>query len=351
MSDTLTRRHEVIEPRWWTGTPAADPTRYRIDCSGFGMGDHDLRPDSELARTMRATFHDVGLVHLTNTGLTEHSDMRAFAKLVVDAEMPYRAGANPRDELEPNVYEVGAPLQAWLHYHHEMAYVATSTKMVAFLCKRELPGRGATFVSDNVRATEALLDTDFGRKLAELGVCYRRDLTDREAFAGREPVGVYNHWQRSLGTDDPDEAEQRARDKGLTTSWGADRLLRTRYYVSAFEYFPQLDRNLLYSSVADHSMWFDTWPLVEQLPPEHRPLWMTFGDDSDFTADELRQFVDVYDRFGTPLDWRVGDVGIICNYRFAHGRPSIDLGAGEARELGVLLGEPFARVGALADTW
>ncbi|MFW2332827.1 TauD/TfdA family dioxygenase [Ilumatobacter sp.] len=351
MSDTLTRRHEVIEPRWWTGSPAVDPSRYRIDCSEFVMDADDLRPDGELATRMRTTFRDVGLVHLTNTGLVEHSDMRAFAKLVVDAEMPYRAGANPRDVLEPNVYEVGAPLQAWLHYHHEMAYVGTSTKMVAFLCKRELPGRGATFVSDNVRATDALLETEFGQKLAELGVCYRRDLTDREAFTDREPIGVYNHWQHSLGTHDPDVAARRAAEKGLQVSWGDDRLLRTRYYASAFEYFPQLDRNLLFSSVADHSMWFDTWPLVEQLPPEQRPLWMTFGDDTDFTADELRQFVDVYDRFGSPIDWRVGDVGVICNFRFAHGRPSIVLGHDEERELGVLLGEPFERWGSVDGKW
>lgn len=341
----------LIRPCWWTGTPAVDPAEYVIDCAGLAMGADDRRPGGELALRMRAAFHDVGLVHLVNTGLTEHADMRAFARLVVDAEMDYRGGANPRDALEPNVYEIGAPLPAWLHYHHEMAYVGTSTSMVAFLCKRELPGRGATFVSDNLRATEAILETDFGRKLAELGVCYRRDLTDREAFAGRRPVGVYNHWQQSLHTDDPDLAQDRARAKGLVTTWGPDRLLRTRFYVSAFEFFPQLGRNVLYSSVADHSMWFDTWPLVEHLPPRERPLWMTFGDDSDFTEDDLRTFVDVYDRFGTPIDWRIGDVAVVCNYRFAHGRPSINLGPGEERELGVMLGAPFERLGALPDAW
>jgi hypothetical protein len=249
------------------------------------------------------------------------------------------------------VYEIGAPLTAWLHYHHEMAYVSTSTRMLAFLCKRELPARGATFVSDNVRATEALLATDFGQKLAALGVCYRRTLTDREAFVGRDAIGVYNHWQQSLGTDDPIEAEARAHAQGLMTSWGVDRLLETRFYTSAFEYFPQLDQNLLYSSLADHYLWFDAWPLVEQLPVDQRPLWMTFGDDTDFTRADMEQFIEVYDRFGSPIDWRVGDVGVICNYRFAHGRPSIHLSGDEERELGVLLGEPFDRLGALPGKW
>ena len=336
----------IIQPRWWTGTPAIDPAAYVVDAGGSASAD-----DPELRARLRATFDDVGLVHVVNTGLTEHADMRAVAKLVLDTEMDYRGGANPRAALEPNVYEIGAPLSAALHYHHEMAYVGASTDRVAFLAKRAVPGRGTTFVSDNVRATEAILETELGRKLAEFGVSYHRDLTDREAFVGREPIGVYNHWQQSFGTDDPDEAEARAEAKGLVVSWGPDRTLRTRYDASAFEYFPRLDRNLLFSSVADHAMWFDSWPLVEQLPPRERPLWMTFGDGTDFTDGELSTYVEVYDRFGTPLDWQIGDVAVICNYRFAHGRPAIHLEAGEERELGVLLGRSFTRLGARPDAW
>jgi hypothetical protein len=350
-SDTLNRPLGVIEPSWWTGAPAIDPQNNEIDCSSFAMNENDLEPGSDLARFMRQTFDNVGLVHLTNTGLTDLAQMRLFAKIVLESEMEYRAGANPRSALVPSVYDVGAPLQAWLHYHHEMAYVRTSTTALGFLCQRELPDRGATYLSDNVAATEALLSTEFGQKLRELGVCYRRNLSDREAFVGQTPIGVYNHWQKSLGTDDPTEAEARAVASGLIAKWGQNRMLQTRFYVSAFEYFPRLDRNLLYSSVADHTMWFDTWPLVEQVEPRDRPLWMTFGDDTDFTRDELLQYVDAYDKFGTPIDWRVGDVAVVCNYRFAHGRPSIHLGPNEERELGVMLGEPFERVGERPNAW
>jgi len=342
---------DIIEPTWWTGTAAVDPVSFTIDCSGYEMSETDRSDDGELAIRMRETFERVGLVHLTNTGMTELSAMRKFAKVVVETEMTYDGGSNPRDNIEPNVYEVGAPLTAWLHYHHEMAYIGKSTRMVAFLAKDALPGRGATFVSDSVAVTDELLTTEFGRKLAELGVCYHRNLTDRDAFAGRVEEGVYNHWQKSLDTNDPDEAVARAEARGLVTEWGSDRLLRTRYYVSAFEYFPQLDRNLLYCSVADHGMWFDTWPLVQHLPHHDRPLHLTYGDDSEMSPDELRQFVDIYGRHGTPIDWRRGDVAVVCNYRFAHGRPGIDLEADEARRLGVILGAQYDRLGALADKW
>ncbi len=342
---------DIIEPRWWTGTPYTDPESFTIDCADYAMDHHSLREGSDLADRMRETYEDVGLVRLVNTGLTELADMRAFAKLVVDAEMDYEGGANPRDRIEPNVYEVGAPLEAWLHYHHEMAYVGRSTRVIAFLCKHDLPGRGSTFVSDSIAATDALLATDFGRKLKDRGICYIRNLTDREQYTNEVGYGVYNHWQKSFDTDDCREAERRARSQRLAVEWGPDRTMRTRYYCPAYEYSPRLDRNVLYSSVADHGMWFDTWPLVQHLPYSERPLNMTFGDDSEISRDELQQFVDVYDRFGTEIDWRVGEVAVIDNYRFAHGRPGIHLRAGEQRQLGVLLGEQYDRVGVMNDRW
>lgn len=349
---------DVIEPRWWSGTPSIDAAEFTIDCSDLAMDARDLSADSELAQRMRDTYDRVGLVHLVNTGLTELVDMRAAAKLVIDDEMTYDGGANPRDNIEPNVYEVGAPLSAWLHYHHEMAYVGRSTKVIAFLAKDALPvpadgspSRGATFVSDSVAATDRLLETELGQKLKDLGVCYHRNLTDRDAFVGKVEYGVYNHWQKSFGTEDPIVAAGRARDQRLAVSWGPDRLLETRYYCPAFEFCPRLGRNVLYSSLADHGMWFDTWPLVQHLPYAERPLHMTFGDDSEFTRDELQQWIDLYDDFGTPINWQPGDVGVICNYRFAHGRPGIHLGDGEARKLGVVLGDQYDRVGVRPDAW
>ncbi len=353
---------DVIEPRWWNGTRPLDANVFTLDGSDFDMTDRSY--DSELGVEMRRVYDEVGLVHVTNTGLSELADMREVATCVIDATMSYEGGANPRDNIEPNVYEIGAPLSAWLHYHHEMAYVGRSTRVISFLAKDVLPlpqhdptpsrlgaSRGATFVSDSIGATDRLLSTDFGRKLKELGVCYHRNLTDRDAFVDKTEYGVYNHWQKSFGTDDPDVAASRARDQRLAVDWGPDRLLKTRFYCSAFEYFPTLDRNVLYSSLADHGMWFDTWPLVQHLPYEQRPLHMTFGDDSEISREEIQQWIDLYDDFGMPIDWNEGDVGVICNYRWAHGRPGIQMADGEHRKLGVVLGDQYDRVGVVANRW
>ncbi len=342
---------DIIEPKWWTGTPAISPELFTIDGSEYRIAGAPLAPSDELAERMQKTFDDIGLVHVINTGLTDMQAMRLIATQVLKNQRKYEGGANPRKALQPNVYEVGAPLIAALHYHHEMAYIGSSTKMLGFMCNKIPSEGGYTYVSDNVAATKSILSTPFGQKLKKLGICYHRDLTDRDAFKDRVEYGVYNHWQLSMLTEDPDEAIEEARARGLTAEWGENRKLKTRYITSAFEYCPQLDRNLLYSSMADDGAWFDTWPLVQHLPAEERPLKLTFGDLTEMTREEKQLFIDIYDRHGMPIPWKVGDVALICNYRFAHGRPGVDLKEGEERELGVLIGESFERQETFDDKW
>lgn len=341
----------ISEPKWWTGTPAIDPARFVIDGNDFRVSGAPLEPSDALATKMRQTFHDVGLVHVVNTGLEDLQAMRLVATQVLTKQRKYEGGANPRNKIQSNVYEVGAPLEAWLHYHHEMAYIGSSTKMLGFLAYKVPSEGGSTFVSDNVQATDQILATPFGQKLKERGLCYHRNLTDRDAFKDVQEVGVYNHWQQSMMTEDPGEAIAEARRRGLDAEWGENRLLKTRYTASAFEFFEPLDRNLLFSSMADDATWFDTWPLVQHLAPDERPLKLTFGDGSEMSVEEKQQFLDVYDQFGIPINWQVGDVALICNYRFAHGRPAVHLKDGEKRELGVLIGEDFERLEALEGKW
>eukprot|EP00397_Hematodinium_sp_SG-2012_P027225 GEMP01028592.1.p1 GENE.GEMP01028592.1~~GEMP01028592.1.p1 ORF type:complete len:353 (+),score=88.07 GEMP01028592.1:175-1233(+) len=351
---TITHIPKVI-PRFWTGKNAIDSNVYTIDCAGMDLT-RDVSP--ALQQQITDLFDAHGLVYLVNTGFDESSFNSAckIMDVVINERVVYKAGANPRTAISPDFYDVGAPLAANLHYHHEMVYVRTSPSKLGFVSKAAVQGKGETYVSDNLRATEAILATPLGQKLREKGICYIRKLTDRDAYKGESESTVYNHWQQSFLCETPEEAEKIARERGLQTEWGVDplgkgRYLITKYYCSAFEYCPLLDRNLLYSSIADDHAWFDTWPGVMDLHPEDRPLKLTYGDDSELTFEEKQLYVNVYDAFGIKLDMQQGDIAIICNYRFAHGRPGVTLGEGEKREFGVVLGDIFLRENDRPDKW
>lgn len=357
-------------PGFWETRPAVIPSfregladkipveKFTIDCSAYLPAE---KPEKELAERMEDMFREMGVVRLTNTRLTNVEDMKSYANVVVKEQMKYDGGANPREGIVGNVYEVGAPHNAWLHYHHEMAYNQHSMKYLAFCSIKAPVGKGDTYLSDNLSVTDELMQTDLGRKLRDKGVCYIRCLTDREAYKGqgwKEDQPVYNHWQMSFGAEMPEEAVETAADCGLETEWCTDpcnadskRYLKTKLYTDAFEFCPDVGRNVLFSSIADHNMWFDTWKGVSGVPPEKRPLQMTFGDGSPITLEELRQWVNLYDRSGIRVRWQAGDVVAFCNYRFAHGRPAFELKMWEERQIGVLLGEKFQRVGSRPDGW
>ncbi len=56
-------------------------------------------------------------------------------------------------------------------------------------------------------------------------------------------------------------------------------------------------------------------------------------------------------RFGVPAAWQPGDVALVCNYRWAHGRPQVELRPGEERKIGVMIGAPIQRVGQKEGKW
>ena len=273
----------------------------------------------------------------------------------------YVGGANSRNrtDLEPFFYETGAPLSAHLHYHHEMSYTGKSIDKIAFasFTAPQDPIRGATYLCDCKGMTKALLKTELGQKLKELGVCYHRNLTDRQGnYTPTQNAQVYNHWQQSFGTECPQEAQRIAEKCGLQVDWGVDyagndRYMLTKYFAEAYEYAPNMDMNVIYSTIADHFSWFDTWPGVRDLQPIDRPIKMTYGDLSPITWDDWKLWIELSDEYGFPVQWKQGDAVIVCNYRFAHGRPAIELQPGEQRELGVVLGTFYDRVGVLPDKY
>jgi len=383
-----------IIPRWWTGKNAVAESEFVIDakkifphlnslseiCVDGGLDeiandgvtrsikiDTNTREGEVLQKLMAEVYNDVGMVSVRNTGLSTAKEMKAVVKCLTEKEILYEGGANPREALAlENVYDTGAPLDAHIHYHHEMAYIQETVANLGFVCLENTNvEKGHTFMADNVKATDMLLNPSFGstgvgQKLKEKGLCYVRKLPDRQHFldnpGSTDPSLVYNFWQTSFLTEDPDEAAEIARTtKGLEVEWVDSpifgRYMVTKHYTDAFEYCPYTDRNLLFSSIADDFMWFDAWKGVQSLPHEERPLKLNYGDNEVMTRAEKQEFADVYDAAGVRLPWAKGDVAVACNIRTAHGRPPIHLEEGEVRQLGVVLGPVMRKQGVRANKW
>ena len=82
----------ISEPKWWTGTPAIDPSLFVIDAQEFRSGISPLTPSVSLEKRMGEVFDQVGLVHIINTGLTDLESMRLVATQVLKTTRKYEGG-------------------------------------------------------------------------------------------------------------------------------------------------------------------------------------------------------------------------------------------------------------------
>jgi len=157
-SSILLPDQQKVVCRWWPGqdaTPIIDPSRYLIDGKGK-ITEADVDPNSTLASEMRAKYADTGLCHLRNTGVKNLRLQRDLARILIGTESEYEGGANARgrDVDLGNVYDIGAPLSAALHYHHEMTYKQHSVTKLGFLCRHAVNrgSEGWSYVTDSVQA-------------------------------------------------------------------------------------------------------------------------------------------------------------------------------------------------------
>ena len=154
------RLPDVVEPRWWEGVSHLSPLNFSIDLASEAL------PETALIDRMRSLYEQYGIVRVINRPVHDLESARLIADEVMRGQMGYEAGANSRNYIAPNIFEVGAPLAALLHYHHEMAYIHETVENLGFVCLENTnPAKGHTFMSDNVKATDLIMNTRLDHKL------------------------------------------------------------------------------------------------------------------------------------------------------------------------------------------
>merc|ERR1712131_157115 len=126
-----------------------------------------------------------------------------------------------------------------------------------------------------------------------------------------------------------------AKNQGLEVAWGPNRFLKTRWRMSPFEYCPALKKNVFYSTLTVGPHLHDFYPGVcelsyansfEEMDENCRPIMATFGGGQPYERQDYLNIRDAYDEGAFPVGGAngmdEGDIVIVCNRRFAHGRPS-----------------------------
>ncbi|MCP3803364.1 TauD/TfdA family dioxygenase [Allokutzneria sp. A3M-2-11 16] len=242
----------------------------------------------------------------------------------------YTERSSPRSTLKGNIYtSTDYPNTEEIFLHNEHSYQASWPHVLYFHCLTEPESRGATPLAD-IRQIHSAIDASV-----------------REEFARRQWMCVRNFhanvgvsWQSTFGTEDRDEVERYAAEKGIATEWRPGNLLRTRTVRPAIHPHPVTGEQVWFN----HATFFNvtTLPamyrdgLRDMFADEDLPTHTYYGDGEPIPDDVMEHLRECYRAASTRFDWRRGDTLIVDNMRAAHGREPY---TGQ-RKIAVAMAEP-----------
>lgn len=204
------------------------------------------------------------------------------------------------------------PSPRTIQLHSEMAYMKTWPRYVAFHSLVVAQEGGQTTICD-IEAVSADLGDAFLRPFVDKGVLYRRTFQR----------GVDVPWQTAFQTEDKaDVAEVGARN-GMAIEWlEGDALVTTHTAQGAFLaedgrpiFFSQA--HLFHESALDRAA---RDQIVQVFGRDRLPRQAFYGDGSPIPDADMQKVRDTFEVHQTGMHWQAGDILILDNMRYAHGR-------------------------------
>jgi alpha-ketoglutarate-dependent taurine dioxygenase len=193
-----------------------------------------------------------------------------------------------------------------------MAYMKTWPRFVAFHSIEVASEGGGETTICNIDQVSSRLG-ELLRRFEEKGVTYRR------AFR----KGVDITWQNAFQTNERDHVEDIARLIGMKLEWRQnDTLITSHTAQGTIEsedgkpiYFNQA--HLFHPSALDAQV---RTALTKMFGADALPRSASYGDGEPIADEDLIAVRAAFDAYQTKMCWRPGDVLILDNMRFAHGR-------------------------------
>ncbi|PWC90779.1 hypothetical protein TSH100_01735 [Azospirillum sp. TSH100] len=268
----------------------------------------------ERVDAIRDLLSERGALLFRGFASTPVDGLERFLRLFSGQLLTYMNQSTPRTQVNGNVYTTTEyPANHTIPQHCEMAYHRDWPMLLAFQCVVPPETGGETPLADMDRVT-ARIGADRMAKFRDRGVMYVRNYGH----------GVDLPWQKVFQTDSPAEVEEYCRANGMEFEWKEDGLLRTAHACQGTARHPRTGREV----------WFNQANLfhVSSLPPNLQEAMIAmFGEDdlprnayhndgSAIDPADLDAVRAAFDAETVAFPWLAGDVLLIDNMRYSHGR-------------------------------
>ena len=281
-----------------------------------------------------SAFRDAAMSALANHGWCLHRagarSIEDFKKVVLELGMPLarQYGDLPSRSDGIGVFDTTPyPPSENILFHNEASHTPKAPKYIFFFCLRAARQGGETPLSDG-RLALSLLEPEISKALIDKGLLYIRNFVP----------GLDVSWQQFFSTQDRSEVERVCSDQGISARWRNEAELETSYRTTAVAEHPGWGAVFFHQIALHHPAFLD--PDVREFFEEvtgrnTTPRTVRFGTGEEIPDEWARAIYRAQLEAGTVFPWCAGDILMLDNRLFAHGRMAF---TGE-RENYVMLGE------------
>ena len=296
-----------------------------------------------IANKLKQMVYDYGYGIVINLPIDQFKTFAAVSALALKEEMTYTGGNNARENIGSGALSVGTePPHVDVAPHNEMSYWTEYPEYILFCCENAPKGKGPTVISDNKLVTNDLLKTSLGKKFLDLGVTYVRNFHDA---CSNKSIPSLRSWQEAFGYQSKAEVKSLCENKGWEYSFSSKGNLKIIYTLPAFEFDPELKRNIFFTTSGCHGRSFKDWEPFNQLDLMDCPYHLLFGDGSEISDSELILLDKIFAKYSLPIYCEAGMLAMLHNRKFTHARPPFVPDPVQKRVIGVKFGNRVERFG------
>ena len=272
------------------------------------------------ARTaeISALVEKYGAVLFRGFSVDAPSDFQDAVEALHAPAMRYTYRSTPRNNVDRDVFTATEyPKSLEIPLHCENAYQRTWPLWVAFCCLKPAVLGGQTPIARMRTVTTALppaLVDSFSRRRVRY-IRHYRPFVDLP-------------WQTVFQTEDRSDVERYCFEHSIDYTWLDQETLRTEQVCQGVAQHPASGETIFFnqahlfqpSALEPKAM----ANLVEYFGADRLPRNATYGDGGEIAPSDLKLIRAAYSDAAIEIDWRKGDVALLDNMQFAHGRRAFE---------------------------
>lgn len=257
---------------------------------------------------------EYGALLFRNFKLNSETDFEQFIQAISGELLDYSYRSTPRTLVNGKIYtSTEYPAEQFIPLHNEMSYTRNWAMKIWFYCVQPAAKDGETPIADS-REVFKKIPLQIREKFIERQIMYIRNY-------GR---GLDLDWQNVFQTNNKVEVENYCRQAGIEFEWLNENHLKTRQVCQAIATHP-ITKEIVWFNQA-HLFHVSNLPLtvreslLSMMSEQDLPRNAFYGDGTPIENSIIEEINEIYRQEAIIFPWQAGDILMLDNMLFAHGR-------------------------------